>query len=177
MQKDLKDFYPQPKKILLNRKLPRKKRLRPIITVGAGLVLIGIVLLTATVKDDQEASTARVRADSLQRAFLADSLAPGAYRQLLAPPPPPPEASAPQARHLADKVRRGDTFETVLKRNGIQRELMPQMMEAARNIYNLNRVVIGRGFKFELVENRPVSLKYEIDENRSLLLTPIDSAA
>jgi len=176
MQKDLKDFYPQQKKILLNRKLPRKKRLRPIIAAGAGLVLVGIFLLTAAVKNDQEASAAPVLADSLQRAFLADSLAPCAYRQLLASSAPQ-EASAPRARHLADKVRRGDTFETVLKRNGIHRELMPQMMEAARNIYNLNRVVIGRGFKFELVEDRPVSLKYEIDEDRSLMLTLVDSAA
>jgi len=176
MLRDFKDLYPRQKKILLNKKPPIKKWLGSIIAGAAVLVLAAIFVFAAGFNHDEDRSTARIEADSLQRALLADSIVHRVYRQILLTSPEKMETT-PQVRLFEDKVKRGDTFETVLKRNGIPRELMPPMIKAAGNIYNLNRVVIGHEFKFELVDSRLASLKYEIDEDRLLLLTRDDSAA
>ena len=176
MLSDFKDLYPRRKKILLNKKPPLKKWLGSIIAVGAVLVLAAIFVFAAGFNHDEDRSTARIEADSLQRALLADSIVHRIYRQILLTSSTELETT-PQARLFKDKVKKGDTFETVLKRNGISRELMPSMIKAARNIHNLNRVVIGHEFNFELVDSRLASLRYEIDEDRLLLLTREDSAA
>jgi len=176
MLSDFKDLYPRQKKILLKKKPPPKKRIGSIIAVSAVLVLASIFLFAAGFNHDEDRSTARIEADSLQRDLLADSIVHRVYRQILLTSSTELETT-PQVRLFKDKVKKGDTFETVLKRNGISRESMPSMIKTARNIHNLNRVVIGHEFNFELVDSRLASLKYEINEDRSLLLTREDSAA
>ena len=173
MQKDLKDLYPRRKKILLNSKIPANKRLNLIIAIAVGLVLVGIFVSTAAFNNKKDGPGARIEADSLQRALLLDSLARKVYRKLLTVSP----AGMEETALFEDKVKRGDTFETVLKRNGVARELMPQIMEAAGDTYNLNRIVIGHGFEFEFANSLLTGLKYEIDEDRSLVLTRVDSTA
>jgi murein DD-endopeptidase MepM/ murein hydrolase activator NlpD len=74
-----------------------------------------------------------------------------------------------------DKVRDGDTFETLLRRNGIDYEPMRTLFECARPIYNLNRVMAGRGVLFTFVNERLSKLEYEIDEDRTLCLDRRDS--
>ena len=105
---------------------------------------------------------------------MADSLASVVYRPLLG------SLSGfditLQARVAVDRVKRGDTFESVLKRNRINRDLMPGMMEAARGVYNLNRVVIGHQFEFRFADSLLAGLKYDIDEDRSLVVSRSDSA-
>jgi murein DD-endopeptidase MepM/ murein hydrolase activator NlpD len=75
-----------------------------------------------------------------------------------------------------DEVKIGDTFETVLERNGIDRAAIPAMINAARPLHNLNRVVTGRSFKFTFADNSLEKLEYEIDEDRSLVLEARDSS-
>ncbi|MBN2287777.1 MAG: M23 family metallopeptidase [Candidatus Glassbacteria bacterium] len=175
MPRDLKDLYPQPKRILLDRKAPAKKRRRPVISLASGLTLVGVIILTAAFNHDQDSPGAQYEADSLELALAVNSLADLVYRPLLAPPCGP-EAGC-EGRRSSDKVKRGDTFETVLVRNGIDRGLMPTIMDAARGIYNLNRVVIGRKFEFKFADSLLAGVEYEIDEDRSLLVTLEDSAS
>ncbi len=75
-----------------------------------------------------------------------------------------------------DKIDNGDTFETVSARHGIQRGEMLAMIEAARPVHNLNRVVAGREVKFTFCDSCLSRTEYEIDEERTLVLTRADSA-
>ncbi|MCE5270506.1 peptidoglycan DD-metalloendopeptidase family protein [bacterium] len=76
-----------------------------------------------------------------------------------------------------DKVRVGDTFETLLRRNGIDYDRMLQMIQCARPLYNLNRVVVGREIKFIFQNEKLAALEYEIDPDRTLRLTCADTMA
>ena len=77
---------------------------------------------------------------------------------------------------LDDRVKRGDTFETILLRNGIDRDHLYPVLEAARDSHNLNRVVVGRQFRFSFVDSILAEVAYEIDEDRTLRITRTDSA-
>jgi murein DD-endopeptidase MepM/ murein hydrolase activator NlpD len=74
-----------------------------------------------------------------------------------------------------DKVRVGDTFETLLRRNGVDYDRMMGMIHCARPLYNLNRVVVGREIKFTFFNEKLAALEYEIDPDRTLRLTCSDT--
>ncbi|MBW7994976.1 MAG: peptidoglycan DD-metalloendopeptidase family protein [Candidatus Glassbacteria bacterium] len=97
--------------------------------------------------------------------------------------PQPAEAGLVEDAHkvfgtfqLEDNVRRGDTFETILLRNGIEREYLFPLLDAARDSHNLNRVVIGRQLRFSFEDSLLTQVVYEIDDDRTLLVTREDSA-
>jgi murein DD-endopeptidase MepM/ murein hydrolase activator NlpD len=75
-----------------------------------------------------------------------------------------------------DKVKSGDTFETILLRNSIDREHLFPILTAAKPAHNLNRVVVGRSFRFSFEDSLLTQLEYEIDNDRTLIVTRADSA-
>lgn len=75
-----------------------------------------------------------------------------------------------------DEVKVGDTFETLLRRNGVNYDRMMAMLECARPLYNLNRVVVGRDIKFIFRNEELCALEYEIDHDRTLQITRADSS-
>jgi len=75
-----------------------------------------------------------------------------------------------------DKVKSGDTFETILLRNDIDRKQLFPLLAAAKPKHNLNRVVIGRNLKFSFEDSLLARLEYEIDNDQTLVITRIDSA-
>ncbi|MFC1537644.1 peptidoglycan DD-metalloendopeptidase family protein [Gemmatimonadota bacterium] len=174
MPRDLKDLYPQRKKILLhNKAAPIKKRFGSVLAIVAGLTLIGIFVFGASFSQDQNSRAAVIESDSLEQALQADSMVYSVYSQVL--PWLSVSGNELQTRFTMDKVRKGDTFETVLKRNGIDRGLMAPLMKAAKGVYNLNRVVIGHSFEFSREDSLLTGLKYTIDQDQSLLLTLVDT--
>jgi len=86
------------------------------------------------------------------------------------------ESKADKYLHAEDKVKSGDTFETILLRNGIDREHMFPLLAAAKPAHNLNRVMVGRSFRFAFQDSLLARLAYEIDDDQTLIITRLDSA-
>ena len=78
--------------------------------------------------------------------------------------------------YFEDRVKNGDTFESILLRNGIERDYLYQLLAAARDSHNLNQVVVGREFRFSFEDSLLSEVAYEIDEDRTLRVTRSDSA-
>ncbi|RLB12889.1 MAG: hypothetical protein DRG82_16555 [Deltaproteobacteria bacterium] len=181
MNKDLKDYYPQRRRILRTRAEVTRSRLRRFMPPW---ILSAIILFSLSAvffwKEESlpenkfSAGTAcTISEDNPVLAKTALSLEHNkTNRELLTA-----VDELPREFQARDKVKRGDTFETILKRNSIDREYLLPLVKAARPVYNLNRVIIGREFNFTFAEGQLTHVEYEIDEDRNLLLTRKDSTS
>ncbi|MEA2062285.1 MAG: peptidoglycan DD-metalloendopeptidase family protein [Gemmatimonadota bacterium] len=178
MTKDLKDYYPHRSrsgKTTPANSRRAKKNPAPVFALAAILMLaVTIVLSAALSHRGQKGSPVELPSgtESVRPGLADDSTGEGTAALL---PPDEAKASTPVVRQCRDKVRKGDTFETVLKRNGARRELLPPMMQAAKKLHNLNRVVIGHDLNFRFLNDSLAGLDYEINEDRTLVLARIDS--
>ncbi len=167
MTNDLKNLLTRDgKKVRYSRSAVRKAgslgRTLPLILFAVS-VLITIALVDPFEKSEQ-ASTGNISSAE------TDSVRLSAQE-----PEDEGVLAAAVSYELEDKVKNGDTFETILLRNGIKRDYLFPLLDAARDSHNLNRVVIGRQLKFAFVDSLLTRVVYEIDNDRTLSVTREDS--
>ncbi len=174
MINDLKNLLPRSsKKVRYSRGIVGRARslgpALPLVLLTV-IVLITVALVNPFGNGGQSSSSAD---GNLSIAEETDSVAPGeesTAEELEA-------AAAPVvvSYRLEDRVKNGDTFETILLRNGIGRDYLFPLLNAARDSHNLNRVVIGRQLKFAFEDSLLTQVVYEINNDRTLLVTREDS--
>jgi murein DD-endopeptidase MepM/ murein hydrolase activator NlpD len=175
MTNDLKDLLPRNiKKVRYSRNIVHRfgslGRTLPLVLFAAS-VLITVALVDPFENDnanpvaDGGNLSSAVETNSASLSIESDSVAGKTGIFALA-----------VAYELKDKVKNGDTFETILLRNGIKRDYLFPLLEAARDSHNLNRVVVGRQLKFAFVDSLLTKVVYEINNDRTLLVTLQDSA-
>ncbi|HUU29239.1 MAG TPA: peptidoglycan DD-metalloendopeptidase family protein [archaeon] len=169
MNKDLKDFYPHHRRLKLARN--KEKKCPPRLTLAVISVSF-IVFMAWIVIWSAGFSFLENKLPHLSHSFPAAYGNPDEETDIASLSE---EITTPEKLCTEDKVKKGDTFETVSLRNGIERVQMLAMLEAARPVHNLNQVTAGRSFKFTFTDSTLESVEYEINEDRTLVLEACDS--
>ncbi|OGG00474.1 MAG: hypothetical protein A3F83_07370 [Candidatus Glassbacteria bacterium RIFCSPLOWO2_12_FULL_58_11] len=166
MNSDLKHLFRKGgSRIIMEKERSKKIRLRvlvPFLVFTACVFSVSSVLRTYQSDPFNSADYP----ESLRAGADPDSLSSG--EDSLAP--------AIEPYTLDDKVKSGDTFETILQRNGIDREYLYQLLTAAKPSHNLNCVTTGHVFEFSFQDSSLTELRYEIDADRTLIVARVDSA-
>lgn len=172
MIRDMKNFPPKSRRIRLEREGKNRLKLRVVLPFLLAIVcLISISAVYKSFKSNlwvragQEPSTKHTQYAAEQQGEKTAEEA-SFYS----------ENNANKYFYAEDKVKSGDTFETILLRNGIDREHLFPLLAVAKPAHNLNRVGVGRCFKFSFEDSALARVEYEINDDRTLIITLADSA-
>ena len=168
MTSDFKDLLP-PERRKVNFSKNGKDRVRgarllPLVFLAAVVVLVLMIAVPPSSRDSDEL-------------FLNGDVSTTEFDLPIGPEPAQANIESPGfgSYLVEDQVRSGDTFETILLRNGIERDYLFPLLKAAQDSHNLNRVGIGRQFRFAFEDSLLTQVVYEINDDRTLQLTRQDS--
>lgn len=172
MIRDMKNLSPKSRRIRLERARKNRSKLRVVFPFL--LAIVCLILISTVYKSFKSNLWVRAGQDPSTKHTLCAVEQQG--EKTAAEASFYSENNANKYLFAEDKVKSGDTFETILLRNGIDREYLFPLLTVAKPAHNLNRVVVGRCFKFSFEDSVLTQLEYEIDKDRTLIITRADSA-
>lgn len=172
MIRDMKNLIPNRRRIRLEREPKNRFKLR--VALIFLLAIVCLITISAVFKSFKSNPWLQAGLEPESKQTLSEA-EQGSEKTALNPAFYS-ENNANKSYSAEDKVKSGDTFETILLRNGIDRGHLFPLLTAAKPSHNLNRVMVGRSFKFSFEDSALAKVVYEIDNDQTLIITSIDSA-